>query len=74
MVQFGFSSAVLLTYLFYAVHASAYQTFLLINSLTILSYVLDITWFYTGQENIKNIMIRNMLVRIFSVLSIFYFL
>ncbi|MBC1419455.1 oligosaccharide flippase family protein [Listeria fleischmannii] len=73
MVQFGFSSAVLLTYLFYAIHASAYQTFLLINSLTILSYVLDITWFYTGQENIKNIMIRNMLVRIFSVLSIFIF-
>ncbi|MBC2673918.1 flippase [Listeria booriae] len=73
VVQSFFSVIVLLIYLIFTFHTKQYQMLFLINILTILSYVFDITWFYTGQENMKNIMIRNMVVRLGSMIGIFSF-
>ncbi|MBC1435750.1 oligosaccharide flippase family protein [Paenilisteria rocourtiae] len=73
LVQSCFSVIVLLIYLIFAFHTSQYQLLFFINILTILSYVFDITWFYTGQENMKNIMIRNMAVRLSAMIGIFCF-
>ncbi|SQC70402.1 Putative O-antigen transporter [Listeria fleischmannii subsp. fleischmannii] len=70
-VQLIFSTIVLTAYLIFSILSDSYSSLFLINSLTILAYVLDITWFYTGQENIKNIMIKNMIVRIISIFGIF---
>ncbi|WP_088810806.1 MULTISPECIES: polysaccharide biosynthesis C-terminal domain-containing protein [Listeria] len=70
-IQFVFSTLVLVVYLVFAFLSTSYTQLFLINSLTILAYVLDVTWFFTGQENMKNIMIRNMVVRIVSIIGIF---
>ncbi|MBC1795779.1 oligosaccharide flippase family protein [Listeria booriae] len=73
LVQSFFSVIVLMMYLIFTFYTEQYQMLFLINILVILSYVFDITWFYTGQENMKNIMIRNMVVRLGSMLGIFCF-
>ncbi|WP_430535619.1 polysaccharide biosynthesis C-terminal domain-containing protein [Listeria rocourtiae] len=73
VVQGFFSAIVLIAYLIFTYYTEQYQLLFLINILTILSYIFDITWFYTGQENIKNIMIRNILVRLGSMIGIFCF-
>ncbi|WP_430535053.1 flippase [Listeria rocourtiae] len=73
LVQSFFSVLVLLIYLVFTFHTNQYQFLFFINTLVILSYIFDITWFYTGQENIKNIMIRNMVVRLGSMIGIFCF-
>ncbi len=70
-IQFAFSTFVLAMYLIFTFSSTNYTQLFLINSLTILAYVLDVTWFFTGQENMKNIMIRNMVVRIVSIIGIF---
>ncbi|MBC2177765.1 flippase [Listeria booriae] len=73
LVQSFFSVIILIMYLIFTFYTKQYQTLFLINILVILSYVFDITWFYTGQENMKNIMIRNMVVRLGSMIGIFCF-
>ncbi|MBC2369832.1 flippase [Listeria booriae] len=73
LVQSFFSVVVLITYLIFTFQTKQYQSLFFINSLVIISYMLDITWFYTGQENMKNIMIRNMIVRLGSMFGIFCF-
>ncbi|MBA3925820.1 polysaccharide biosynthesis C-terminal domain-containing protein [Listeria rustica] len=70
LVQIFFSIIVLFAYLIFTLQTKQYQMLFL---MTILSYIFDITWFYTGQENIKSIMIRNMVVRLGSMVGIFCF-
>lgn len=73
LVQSFFSVIVLVAYLIFTFHTTQYQMLFLINILTIFSYIFDITWFYTGQEKMKNVMIRNMVVRLGSMIGIFCF-
>lgn len=51
-----------------------YKTILLIQGLSILSVMFDISWFYYGMENIKRVTIRNIIIKILNVISIFIFI
>lgn len=50
-----------------------YMNILLIQSITLLSVALDITWFFYGVEDFKKVSIRNMLVKVIGVILIFRF-
>ena len=39
----------------------------------VISYILDINWFFFGQENFKIILVRNIVIKIFTTLAIFIF-
>ena len=45
----------------------------LILSVQIFSVIFDITWFFQGMEEFKKIVLRNAIVKILSILYIFYF-
>ena len=51
-----------------------YKTILLIQGLSIFSVMFDVSWFYYGMENIKRVTLRNIIVKILSVISIFIFI
>lgn len=39
----------------------------------IVSYILDINWYFFGQENFKIILVRNIIIKIFTTIAIFVF-
>lgn len=45
----------------------------LIQTLNLLAIVIDISWFFSGLEQFKKIVIRNVLIKIITVLAIFIF-
>lgn len=49
------------------------KIYLLLQSITLLSVALDITWFFYGVEDFKKASIRNMLVKIVGIVLIFMF-
>ena len=50
-----------------------YKTYYLIFSLEIIANIFDISWFFQGLEEFKKIVIRNMMVKIISIICIFVF-
>ena len=50
-----------------------YQDIMLLQTLTLLSISLDITWFFYGVSDLKKITIRNSLVKIIGIVLIFIF-
>lgn len=74
-MQFG--SMCLSSFVFYIYTLSMggeYQLYLLIQSISLLSVSLDITWFFYGVEDFKKASIRNMIVKILGVVLIFAFI
>lgn len=63
----------LIIYVVFVFSYSRYTSLLFILSITIIANYFDISWFYQGQENFKIIVIRNIVVKVISVLSIFIF-
>lgn len=62
--------------LFYLVMVRIYGKYsglFLIQSIDILAVAVDITWFFQGIEQFKAIIIRNVVVRVLSVISVFIF-
>jgi len=51
-----------------------YKTILLIQGLSIVSVMFDISWLYYGMEDIKKITIRNIIIKLLNVISIFLFI
>lgn len=45
----------------------------LMQSIYIIAVIFDISWFFQGKENFKIIIFRNLLIKVFSVISIFAF-
>ena len=73
---FRLISTVLVTiiYSYFTVNFLArYRTLLLVNYILILSWILDVSWYFQGVENFKVTAIRNSLVRIISTIMIFIF-
>lgn len=62
----------MLVYLAYAVNAKQ-PLLALIFSISIFNVAIDITWFFQGIELFKKIAIRNLLIRLISLISIFLF-
>lgn len=52
---------------------SSYKMVYLIQSVVILSFLVDISWLFIGLENFKKIVIRNTLVKVIGVVLIFIF-
>lgn len=46
----------------------------LIQSIVVLTTIFDISWFFIGYEDMKNVVIRNTIVKISGILSIFIFI
>ncbi len=61
-------------YIIFGFASVDYKTILLIQGLSILSVMSDISWFYYGMENIKRVTIRNIIIKILNVISIFIFI
>ncbi len=61
-------------YVIFGVANVDYKVILLIQGLSIFSVMFDVSWFYYGMENIKRVTLRNIVVKILSVISIFIFI
>lgn len=48
-----------------------YKEYMIIQSLNILAVSFDITWFYMGLEDFKKIVVRNIVIKIISIILIF---
>ena len=55
-------------------HSNQYSMYYKILLLELLANTIDISWFYQGMEDFKKIVIRNLFIRLISVLSIFIFI
>ncbi|MBF8417256.1 flippase [Heyndrickxia coagulans] len=64
----------LLAFLLFIFIMGAYQSIFLLQSIYLLSAIIDISWLYMGLEDFKKTVIRNMLVKIIGVISIFIFI
>lgn len=69
------TTAVILTiyFILFVIRYNQYRYFFLIQSLDILAIAFDITWFFQGMENFKIIVIRNSIIKLISIISIFAF-
>lgn len=71
--RFVMSMAALVLYLGYVAAFEDWNIIYLIMALHIIYSVFDITWFFIGIEDFKNVGIRNLLVRLISLAGIYIF-
>lgn len=67
------SLLVIIFYFFFINGSSEYKVLYLINIITLLANIIDISWYFFGKEQIKAISIRNMLIKIIGIILIFTF-
>lgn len=63
----------LITFYFIFVNGTQYQLYYKILILELISNMVDISWFFQGLEEFKKTVVRNMIVKIISVICIFTF-
>lgn len=63
----------LLIYIFSFCISGKYKLYFLISTITIISSSIEITWFFNGLEEFKLITIRNFIIKICFVISLFLF-
>lgn len=64
---------VLLPYLLFALMYKEYTIYFLVQIPYFVSAILDISWLYQGLENFKTVAIRNIVIKIVSLVAIFVF-
>lgn len=64
---------VLVAYIAYSLLISKQAAISLCYLPFVISYILDINWFFFGQENFKIILVRNIVIKIFTTIAIFAF-
>lgn len=67
------SLIVYLLIIFFVLDSGFNKTLHLIQMIFIISVLLDISWFFTGIEDFKKILVRNLVVKLTSVIMIFIF-
>jgi len=60
-------------YLLFSFH-SEYKTYMLIQTIYIVGYLLDISWLYNGLEEFKTTALRSIIVKLINILCIFIFI
>ncbi|QAA21562.1 flippase [Sporolactobacillus terrae] len=60
-------------FIIFLLMVSEYKTIFFLQSIYILSAALDISWLYMGLEDFKKTVVRNIIVKLIGVLSIFIF-
>lgn len=74
LVQFIMSIIMIILYLLYSIFVvNDNRIIFIIQSIYIVSSLLDINWFFFGMEEFKLTVVRNIIIKIASVLSIFIF-
>ena len=61
----------LITFFIICVQNSRYHMLFLVQSISIIASIFDISWFFQGLEDFKKIVVRNFIVKIIGVLLIF---
>lgn len=74
LFRFTVTAIALAVYGIFVFNSGEYQCVYLAMSLNIINVVFDITWFYQGTEDFKKIVIRNTLVKVLNLISIFLFI
>lgn len=67
---------ILFSFLIFAIicfNNNHYEVYYKILGIELLTYIIDITWFYEGLENFKKIVTQNIMIKILSAISIFLF-
>ncbi|WP_318507242.1 oligosaccharide flippase family protein [Bacillus sp. T3] len=72
-IQLFISLLTLLIYGLFILTVNDYKMFFLIHIFTLIATSIDISWYYIGQEQVKSITTRNIVVRIVSITLIFTF-
>ena len=67
------SISMIIFYFIFVYMNSSYQIYYRVLLLEIVGNILDISWFFRGLEEFKKTVVRNMIVKIISVMSIFLF-
>ncbi len=67
--------AAIIVYILYTnfVANETYKIYFYIQLIYVFSSILDISWYFSGMEDFKKILIRNIITKIFTILLIFYF-
>lgn len=66
-------TSILLLYVIFSIFQTEYTIILLILGITLIANYFDISWFFQGQQNFKIIVLRNLIVKLIGVGSIFLF-
>lgn len=74
LIRFITMSISILLFYFFIINNSEYNIYFKILIINMLASYFDITWFYQGEENFKKIAIRNIVIKIISLISIFIFI
>lgn len=76
LVIFRFIMVVItmIVYFLFILLVDEYKIYYLILTLEIISVALDISWFFQGIEDFKKVVIRNIVVKIISIMLIFVFI
>lgn len=72
-IQFFFGVFVFCLYIIYCVFYAENYSVSLIQSIYLVSIVLDISWFFYGLEEFKVAIFRNVIVKILTIFAIFFF-
>ena len=73
LLRFITMSASIIIYYFTYINGTQYQLYYKILVLELIATILDISWFFQGIEDFKKIIIRNIIIKIVSIASIFIF-
>lgn len=66
-------SIAMIAYYTYIIIYDKYQSYFLAQSIQLIAAALDVSWFFMGMENFQVTVIRNIIVKVFSLLLIFLF-
>lgn len=70
-VQLLFTILNFALYLVFIIFIANYKVYYLIHIVSFVATALDVTWFFYGKEQIKWVALRNIIVRIFSIVLVF---
>lgn len=62
-----------LAYLIFILSQSKWQTYYLLQGITLIATMVDISWYYTGIEDFKKIVVRNAIIKFTTVILTFIF-
>lgn len=75
LIQATMSTVMILFYIIYIMFfAKSYKIIFIIQLIYIIGALFDINWFFFGMENFKVTVIRNTIIKLISVMSIFIFI
>lgn len=63
----------LIAYIIFIAFQNKWQTYFLLQGITLIAVAFDVSWFFMGLENFKVIVVRNTIIRVLLTVAIFIF-